>query len=245
MYLGVYWLSLSLSLSLLLADSYTCLCNCSDREGDDDNSSQWVFDTIKEAPGITRPPLPTENGPTLSLITGDERTNDSARARLSNGVEHNDEGSPPPQAKRVSPHNSEFSSQGHEPSSSAPPPPRPNGIPKCGSDGLNPPSVPMETSSEELRDRAFSVTEETRVLDEALSRTSTASLEGANELGTLQPQAVAGRDSTMEGEVDRSKFEKLESSITSEDMETGVGGEMGVASTSYDASLQGEDRPVC
>lgn len=226
--------------------------NCSDREGDDDNS-QWVFDTIKEAPGITRPPLPTENGPTLSLVTGDERTNDSEHARLSNGVEHNDEGSPPPRAKRISPHNS---SHGYEPSLSAPPPPQPNGIPRYGSDGLHPPSVPMETPSEELRDRAFSVTEETRVLDEALSRTSTASLEGANELGTLQPQAVPGRDSTMEGGAeDRSKFEKLESSISSDDMETGLGGEMGVAAagedevrnklTSYDASLQDEERHVC
>ena len=71
----------------------------------------------------------------------------------------------------------------------------------------------MDTSTEaELRDRALSVTEETRVLDEALSRSSTASLEASTE---VMPQSQVA---------DRSKFEKLESSLTSEDMETAAAG---------------------
>ena len=122
----------------------------------------------------------------------------------------------------MSPRNSEFSSHGYEPSLSAPPPPQPNGVPRYGSDGLHPPPVPMETSTEELRERAFSVTEETRVLDEALSRSSTASLEGSNEIAMAQPQVEPERGGTLDGGTaeDRSKFEKLET----EDMETGGGG---------------------
>lgn len=104
--------------------------------------------------------------------------------------------------------------------SGGPPPPpslssssQPNGIPgHTSSDGLHPHPVPMETSTEdELRERALSVTEETRALDEALSRSSTASLEASTEV----PQSQLA---------DRSKFEKLESSITSMDVEAVGGG---------------------
>ena len=190
-----------------------------------------MFDTIKEVPPALRPPLPTENGPTVSLTTGDQRTYDSGNTRLSNGVEHNDEGSPPPHPKRISPRNSEFSSQSLEPTISEPPPPpvQPNGVPDHVSDGVHHAPVAMDTSTEEPRDRLLSVTEETRVLDEALCRTSTvstSSLDGINELATSQPSG-----GSLEGGVasDRSNFEKLESSISSVDME--MGGAMGGAST--------------
>lgn len=197
-----------------------------DREGDDENS-QWIFDTIKEVPAAMRPAIPTGNGPTVSHVTGDQRTNDSGHNRLSNGVEHNEEGSPPPHPKRISPRNSEFNAPSSEVTTgSVPPPPplsssaasssQPNGIPgHTSSDGLHPRPVSMETSTEdELRERALSVTEETRVLDEALSRTSTASLEGSNEVSALPQSQLA----------DRSKFEKLESSLTSMDVEMAGGG---------------------
>lgn len=194
-----------------------------DREGDDENS-QWIFDTIREAPAALRPSIPTENGPTVSHVTGDQRTNDSGHNRLSNGVDHNEEGSPPPHPKRISPRNSEFSAPSSEAISGGPPPPpslssssQPNGIPgHTSSDGLHPHPVPMETATEdELRERALSVTEETRALDEALSRSSTASLEASTEATALPPQSQLA---------DRSKFEKLESSITSMDVEAVGGG---------------------
>lgn len=224
-----------------------------DREGDDENSP-WVFDTIKEVPAAMRPSIPTGNGPTVSHVTGDQRTNDSGHNRLSNGVEHN-EGSPPPHPKRISPPNSEFSTPSSEinTGSAAPPPPplspssssQPNGIPgHTSSDGLHPHSISMETSTEdELRERALSVTEETRVLDEALSRSSTASLEASTEVAALSQSQLA----------DRSKFEKLESSITSMDVEMAGGGGRGGAEAMGDdvrrkpvdgSSLQDEDSRV-
>ena len=200
-----------------------------------------------------RPSIPTGNGPTVSHVTGDQRTNDSGHNRLSNGVEHNEEGSPPPHPKRISPPNSEFSTPSSEMStgSAAPPPPssassQPNGIPgHTSSDGLHPRPVSMETSTEdELRERALSVTEETRVLDEALSRSSTASLEASTEVAALPQSQLA----------DRSKFEKLESSITSMDVEMAGGGGRGGAEAMDDdvrrkpadgSSLQDEDGHVC
>ena len=222
-----------------------------DREGDDENS-QWIFDTIREAPAALRPSIPTGNGPTVSHVTGDQRTNDSGHNRLSNGVEHNEEGSPPPHPKRLSPRNSEFSAPSSELSTgSAPPPPplssssQPNGIPgHTSSDGLHPHPASMETSTEdELRDRALSVTEETRVLDEALSRTSTASLEASTEVAALSQSQLA----------DRSKFEKLESSLTSMDVEMARGGGGGAEAMEDEvrrkpmdgSSLQDEDSHVC
>ena len=222
-----------------------------DREGDDENS-QWIFDTIREAPAALRPSIPTGNGPTVSHVTGDQRTNDSGHNRLSNGVEHNEEGSPPPHPKRLSPRNSEFSTPSSEMSTgSAPPPPplssssQPNGIPgHTSSDGLHSHPVSMETSTEdELRNRALSVTEETRVLDEALSRSSTASLEASTEVVTLPQSQLA----------DRSKFEKLESSLTSMDVEMARAGGGGGAEAMEDevrrkpmvgSSLQDEDSHV-
>lgn len=130
---------------------------------------------------------------------------------------------------------------------SAPPPfppsSQPNGIPGYApSDGLHPHPVAMETLSEdELRSRALSVTEETRALDEALSRTSTASLEASVEVATPLHQLA-----------DRSNFEKLESSLTMMDVEAagGAGGEETmegeVRSKLVDnSSLQDEDSHVC
>lgn len=220
-----------------------------DREGDDENS-QWIFDTIREAPAALRPSIPTGNGPTVSHVTGDQRTNDSGHNRLSNGVEHNEEGSPPPHPKRISPRNSEFSAPSSEMSAGSAPPPlssssQPNGIPgHTSSDGLHPHPVSIEMSTEdELRARALSVTEETRVLDEALSRTSTASLEASTEVTTLPQSQLA----------DRSKFEKLESSLTSMDVEMASAGGGGGAEAMEDevrrkamggSSLQDEDSHV-
>ena len=224
------------------------ICVYSDREGDDENS-QWIFDTVREAPAGLRPAIPTGNGPTVSHVTGDQRTNDSAAGhnRLSNGVDHNEEGSPPPHPKRVSPRNSEFNAPSSETSTGAAPPPpplsssQPNGIPgHASSDGLRSHPVSMETSTEdELRARALSVTEETRVLDEALSRSSTASLEASTEVDTQPKLQLA----------DRSNFEKLESSLTSMDVEAARGGaeamEDAVRRKPMDgSSLQDEDSHV-
>lgn len=99
----------------------------------------------------------------------------------------------------------------------------------------------METSTEdELRNRALSVTEETRALDEALSRSSTASLEASTGVTALPQSQLA----------DRSKFEKLESSLTSMDVET-VGGGGGGAEAMEDEVRRkplddsSEDSHVC
>ena len=211
-----------------------------------------MFDTIKEAPVGLRPAIPTGNGPTTSLVTGEQRTYDSGHARLSNGVERNDEGSPPPLPKRISPRNSEFSSQTSEISG----PQQPNGIPDPASNGSHQPSAAsMETSDDDQRERAFSVTEETRVLDEALSRTSTASLDGANELHAAlsRNQVDPGRGAVLEGAAtgamsDRSNFENLEGSGSFEEMETGgadVGGEeVRGKPSAHNTSSQDEDSGV-
>lgn len=194
------------------------------------------------------------NGPTVSHFTGDERTRDSEQSRFSNGIEHNDEGSPPPHPKRISPRNSELGYHSSETGMAALP--QPNGIPGYSSDGLHVAPPTTDSSPEEPRERLMSVksiSEETRVLDEALSRTSTASLEGSSELaGMLQTEPE--RSGAVEGDegmvVDRSNYEKLDSSTSEEDMETG-GTAMATAEeevrgkpTSYDAMLQDEDSHV-
>lgn len=133
-----------------------------------------------------------------------------------------------------------------------PPPSQPNGIPGYGTDVVHPAPVPMDTSTEEQRERLLSVTEETRVLDEALSRTSTASLDGTTELAMARPKSEPVKGGAFEGGAtsDRSNFEKLESSTGSEDMEVGVVSteeeEVRGKPTSFgDSSQEAEESQVC